>query len=69
MPRGYFSPYAPRRRRSPRLVLIWVSVFLFLLWITWYITTRHKEEAAPYVEEFIHPGRMPRRAKAAGNAQ
>ncbi|KAL2160082.1 hypothetical protein VTH06DRAFT_1737 [Thermothelomyces fergusii] len=62
-----FSPYAPRRPRSPRLVLIWVSVFLFLLWITWYISTRHKEDAAPYVQEFMHPGRMPRRVKAAAN--
>ncbi|KAK4122605.1 hypothetical protein N657DRAFT_681608 [Parathielavia appendiculata] len=66
MPKEYFSPYAPRRPRSPRLVLIWVSTFVFILWMTWYIATRHKERAAPYVEEFMHPGRGPRRVQEAG---
>ncbi|KAH6850997.1 putative nicotinamide riboside protein [Chaetomium sp. MPI-CAGE-AT-0009] len=60
MARTYFSPYAPRRRRSPQVVLVWVSMFVFILWVTWYITTRHKEEASPYVNEFMHPGRMVR---------
>ncbi|KAK4140875.1 uncharacterized protein C8A04DRAFT_31535 [Dichotomopilus funicola] len=55
MARKYFSPYAPRRRRSPQVVVIWVSIFVFLLWLTWFITTRHKEEARPYVDEFMHP--------------
>ncbi|KAL2195877.1 hypothetical protein P885DRAFT_70023 [Corynascus similis CBS 632.67] len=69
MARTYFSVYAPRRRRSPRIVLIWVSIFVFLVWLMWFITTRHKGEATPYVEEFIHPGRMPRKAQAVDEAQ
>jgi hypothetical protein len=32
-------------------------MFVFILWLTWFITTRHKEEASPYVDEFMHPGR------------
>ncbi|EAQ86712.1 predicted protein [Chaetomium globosum CBS 148.51] len=51
MARAYFSPYAPRRRRSPQVVVVWVSMFAFILWLTWYITTRHKE----YADEFMHP--------------
>ncbi|KAK4101413.1 hypothetical protein N658DRAFT_425687 [Parathielavia hyrcaniae] len=66
MPKKYFSPYAPRKPRSPRLVLVWMSTFVFVLWVTWYITTRQKERAAPYVEEFIHSGRGPRRVQEAG---
>jgi hypothetical protein len=65
MARKYFSPYAPRRRRSPQVVLVWVSLFVFILWLTWWITTRHKEEATPYVDEFMHPGRMARDARGA----
>jgi hypothetical protein len=48
--------YAPRRRRSPRLVIIWVTVFILVAWMTWYVSTRHRERAAPYVKEFLRPG-------------
>lgn len=56
MPKTYFSPYSPRRRRSARLVLIWVFMFVFIAYMTWYISTRHREQATPYVKDFIHPG-------------
>jgi hypothetical protein len=61
MPRQFISPYAPRRRRSARLVLIWVATLLLTIWITWYISTRQRERAQPYVEEFMHPGSGGRR--------
>ncbi|KAL1839755.1 hypothetical protein VTJ49DRAFT_1178 [Mycothermus thermophilus] len=51
-----FSIYAPRRRRSPRFILAYIGTFFFILWATWYISTRHAETARPYVEEFLHPG-------------
>lgn len=63
MARAYFSPYAPRRRRSPQVVVVWVSMFAFILWLTWYITTRHKE----YADEFMHPGSMARGQYGAGD--
>lgn len=57
MPRQYFSPYAPRRRRSARLVAVWLATFLFVLWMTWYVTSRQRERAVPYVDEFLaRPG-------------
>ncbi|KAK3901439.1 hypothetical protein C8A05DRAFT_34873 [Staphylotrichum tortipilum] len=62
MAKKYFSPYSPRRRQSPRLVLVWVSTFVFILWMTWYISTRHREQARPYVDEFMHPGQKMHRA-------
>ncbi len=70
MPRQYFSPYAPRRRRSTRLVLIWVSLFVFILYVTWYLS-RHREQTKPYVEEFMHPGAVKgaREARDAGEAR
>ena len=52
---GYFSPYAPRHRRSTRLVLIWIALFFFILYVTYYLT-RHSDETKPYVEELMHPG-------------
>ncbi|AEO71346.1 uncharacterized protein THITE_2171570 [Thermothielavioides terrestris NRRL 8126] len=56
MSNKYFSPYAPRRPRSPRLVILWLTTFALVLWLTWYVSTRHRERAAPYVDEFLHPG-------------
>ncbi|KAK0654545.1 hypothetical protein QBC41DRAFT_332115 [Cercophora samala] len=44
MAKQYFSPYAPRTPRSPRLVLIWISCFLFLLWLTWFLSGRSMDE-------------------------
>lgn len=49
------SLYAPRRRRSGRLVLVWMATLVFAVWVTWYITTRHSQTAKPYVNEFLHP--------------
>ncbi|GKT46919.1 uncharacterized protein ColSpa_07100 [Colletotrichum spaethianum] len=37
--KGNFSPYAPRRRRSPLVVLTWVAVWLTVLTLTWWFTT------------------------------
>ncbi|KAK4157495.1 hypothetical protein C8A00DRAFT_29644 [Chaetomidium leptoderma] len=54
----FLSPYSPRRRRSARLVVIWVSLFLFILWMTRRISTRQPETAKPYVDDFVRPGRM-----------
>jgi len=38
--------YGPRRRRSPRLVLIWMGIFLFILYMTWWISSRRRETDA-----------------------
>ncbi|KAL2116619.1 hypothetical protein VTJ04DRAFT_8787 [Mycothermus thermophilus] len=51
-----FSPYARPRRRSPRLVLVWLGTFFFLLFLVWYLNTRHREASRAVVEEFLHPG-------------
>ncbi|UQC74515.1 uncharacterized protein CLUP02_01166 [Colletotrichum lupini] len=40
MPSINFSPYAPRRRRSPRVVITWVAAWLTVLTLTWWIVTR-----------------------------
>lgn len=56
MPRQFFSPYGPRPRRSARLVILWMVAFLTILWLTWYISSRHRERAKPYVEELLRPG-------------
>jgi hypothetical protein len=62
MAKKYFSPYSPRRRQSRRVVLVWVSTFVFILWLTWFISTRRREQALPYVDEFMHPGQKVHRA-------
>ncbi|KAL2265377.1 hypothetical protein VTJ83DRAFT_6477 [Remersonia thermophila] len=51
-----FSIYTPRRRRSPRFILLYFGTFAFILLVTWYISTRHAETARPYVQEFLRPG-------------
>ncbi|KXX80696.1 hypothetical protein MMYC01_202100 [Madurella mycetomatis] len=58
MARQFYAPwgYAPRRRRSARLVIIWMAVFVLAGWTTWYISTRQRERAAPYIKEFLRPG-------------
>ncbi|KAM7208593.1 hypothetical protein V8F20_001016 [Naviculisporaceae sp. PSN 640] len=38
--------YGPRRRRSPRLVIIWTLTFLFILYITWRYTSNQRKAAA-----------------------
>ncbi len=35
--------YAPRRRRSARLIIIWVSIFLLMLFMTWYYNSGRVE--------------------------
>ena len=60
------SPYSPRRRRSARLVIIWLATFLLVLWLTWYVSTRHAERAKPYLDELLlGPGAAAARRKAA----
>lgn len=65
MPRKFISPYTPRRRRSGRVVVVWITTFAVLLWLTWYFTSRGKEGAAP---EYIRPGRGLRGAPYGGEA-
>ncbi|KAK4184855.1 hypothetical protein QBC35DRAFT_454821 [Podospora australis] len=56
MAKQYFSPYRARGPRSPRLTMIWLACFLFILWATWYISSGRMYAAKPYVDEFVHPG-------------
>ncbi|KAK5660781.1 hypothetical protein OQA88_12148 [Cercophora sp. LCS_1] len=39
----YYSPYGPKPKRSGRLVVLWMMCFLFILFGTWFLTTRHGE--------------------------
>ncbi|KAK0705226.1 hypothetical protein B0H67DRAFT_593515 [Lasiosphaeris hirsuta] len=48
-----YSPYAPRPRRSAQLVVLWMVVFIGILVATWYISTRHTEAAAEYVDKLL----------------
>lgn len=34
---GVYSPYGPRRRRSPKLVVVWIAGFFFLVFVMWYL--------------------------------
>ncbi|KAK4241084.1 hypothetical protein C8A03DRAFT_12619 [Achaetomium macrosporum] len=61
----YLSPYSPRKRRSARLVAAWMFTFVFILWMTWYISTRHREKAKPIVEEFLRPVKVGREGEGA----
>ncbi|KAF9877779.1 hypothetical protein CkaCkLH20_04914 [Colletotrichum karsti] len=45
-----FSPYAPRVRRSPRMVITWVGVWLLILTLTWWLATRRSAAAAAAAE-------------------
>ncbi|KAK3345405.1 hypothetical protein B0H65DRAFT_589032 [Neurospora tetraspora] len=42
MARNSFSPYAPRRR-SNRMVLIWVTLFFSIIIFMWWVQTRHRD--------------------------
>jgi hypothetical protein len=53
----YFSPYAPRRRRSAQLVIVWLTLFVVILWLTWYYTSGGKGGAMSDAAERIRPGR------------
>ncbi|KUI67827.1 hypothetical protein VM1G_03514 [Cytospora mali] len=37
-----WSPYARPPRRSKKLVLLWVGTFLFIGFVTWYLSSRHR---------------------------
>ncbi|OHE97659.1 hypothetical protein CORC01_07074 [Colletotrichum orchidophilum] len=50
MPSLNFSPYAPRRRRSPRIVITWVAAWLTVLTLTWWIVTRRSSGLAGGLE-------------------
>lgn len=52
MARNYFSPYAPRRR-SNRMVLIWVTLFFSIIFFMWWVQTRHRDAARAYADVFI----------------
>ncbi|KAK1777942.1 hypothetical protein QBC45DRAFT_452132 [Copromyces sp. CBS 386.78] len=56
MARNYFSPYAPRRR-SNRMVLIWVTLFFSIIFFMWWVQTRHRDAARAYADVFARgPG-------------
>ena len=65
MARNFISPYGPRPRRSNFLVIIWMACFVFVVLMTWYISTRHSERARAIGAEFVK-GRQP--AAAVGGA-
>ncbi|KZL79837.1 hypothetical protein CI238_02311 [Colletotrichum incanum] len=50
--KGSFSPYAPRRRRSPLVVLTWVAVWLTVLTLTWWFATRRSSGISAADKEF-----------------
>jgi hypothetical protein len=60
MARTLFSPYGPRPKRSAQLVAIWMACFTFILFVTWYLTTRHGESTKAYAKEFLKPSRPQR---------
>ncbi|KAK3387231.1 hypothetical protein B0H63DRAFT_558792 [Podospora didyma] len=43
-----FSPYGPRPKRSPKFVFLWVACFLFILFATWYMNSRHGDTVKQY---------------------
>ncbi|KAH8840239.1 hypothetical protein MCOR29_011147 [Pyricularia oryzae] len=51
----YYSPYAPRGRTNNTLVMVWVGGFLTLLFMTYWISTRHADKARHYADKFAHP--------------
>ncbi|KAJ4416488.1 hypothetical protein N0V85_002263 [Neurospora sp. IMI 360204] len=57
MARHAFSPYAPRRR-SNRMVLIWVTLFFSIIFFMWWIQTRHRDAARAYTDVFARGPRM-----------
>ncbi|KAI8237038.1 hypothetical protein K4K54_001368 [Colletotrichum sp. SAR 10_86] len=57
-----FSPYAPRRRRSPRVVITWVGVWLLVVTLTWWFATRRSAgaaEMASYADAVIKGKEIP----------
>jgi len=56
---NFYSPYGPRRRRSGKLVLLWMAIFIGIVWYMWYLSKRG-ETARLYAaaDEFVHPGSM-----------
>jgi hypothetical protein len=64
MPRklsNMYSPYGPRPRHSSRLVILWVGCFFLIVFLTWYLNTRHKDTAAEYASKIVgmKPGVKP----------
>ncbi|KAI6355634.1 hypothetical protein MCOR25_008129 [Pyricularia grisea] len=51
----YYSPYAPRGRTNSTLVVVWIGGFLTLLFLTYWISTRHADKARHYADKFAHP--------------
>jgi hypothetical protein len=66
MARMLYSPYGPRARRSPQVIILYMACFLLILFLTWYLTTRHPETARSYASEFL--GKSPAAGKARLNA-
>ena len=42
--------FPPRRRASPKLILIWMGTLVTLLLVIYYFTSRHPETAGRYSE-------------------
>ncbi|KAK8086909.1 hypothetical protein PG994_001883 [Apiospora phragmitis] len=57
-----YSPYAPRPRRSGRLVLLWMAVLAFIIYVTYYLNTRQRaatmSAAEPLAEEILRHDRV-----------
>ncbi|KAK0626099.1 hypothetical protein B0T14DRAFT_509156 [Immersiella caudata] len=56
MPRklkNMYSPYGPRPRHSARLVVLWVACFFFIVFLTWYLNSRHGGKAAEYTSKIV----------------
>lgn len=42
---GVYSPYGPRRRRSAKLVVVWILGFFFLVFVMWYLPSLDRSRA------------------------
>ncbi|KAK4228374.1 hypothetical protein QBC38DRAFT_475111 [Podospora fimiseda] len=60
-PRQYFSPYRPRGPRSPRLTLIWIALFLFILYVVRWLSLKSGDRGTDkMMDEYLSGGKMER---------
>lgn len=53
---NYYSPYRRRGPNSILLVLGWVGCFAFIVFLLWYVNTRHPESTKAYKESLVRGG-------------
>ncbi|KAK1836140.1 hypothetical protein QBC39DRAFT_378260 [Podospora conica] len=53
---GPYSPYGPRARRPPKLTILWVACFFFIVFTMWFLQSRRSLDRGRPLDAVVKGG-------------